>query len=191
MIIDPIDGSLNAKRGLPTTRCRSPWPTATTMADVAFGFVHDFGPGEQWWAWRGEGAWLDGERLDPALAERRARDGRLEVLGDRVGRPALDRSARSSDLGDGATGCARWARSPRRCARWPPPASTAWSRCGAAAAVDAAAGQLIVREAGGLVSFPGLRRPARRTAGREPHSRRVVAARSPETLAQLADGSPA
>ena len=52
-----------------------------TMADVAFGFVHDFGPGEEWWAWRGEGAWLDGVPLDPTLAERRGRDGRLEVLG--------------------------------------------------------------------------------------------------------------
>ena len=43
-----------------------------TVADVVFGFVHDFGAGEEFWAWRGQGAWLDGrsrlsgpQRLDP------------------------------------------------------------------------------------------------------------------------------
>ncbi len=51
------------------------------MADVAFGFVHDFGAREQWWARRGEGAWRDGVPLDPTLPERRSRDGRLELLG--------------------------------------------------------------------------------------------------------------
>jgi dephospho-CoA kinase len=34
------------------------------MDDVAFAFVYDFGPAEEWWARRGEGAWLDGDRLD-------------------------------------------------------------------------------------------------------------------------------
>jgi myo-inositol-1(or 4)-monophosphatase len=33
------------------------------MADVTFGFVHDFGSGEEWTAARGGGAWLNGERL--------------------------------------------------------------------------------------------------------------------------------
>src|ERR1700748_2282639 len=81
VVIDPIDGSLNAKRGIPSYALSIAVADGETMADVPFGFVHDFGPGEQWWAWRGEGAWLDGERLDPTLDERRGRDGRLEVLG--------------------------------------------------------------------------------------------------------------
>ena len=33
------------------------------MRDVVFGFVHDFGSGEEWTATRGGGAWLNGERL--------------------------------------------------------------------------------------------------------------------------------
>ena len=51
-------------------------------------------------------------------------------------------------------------------------------------AVDAAAGQLIVREAGGVVAFTGLRRPARRSARsraalagrRRAHARRALRA---------------
>src|ERR1700716_475574 len=81
VIIDPIDGSLNAKRGIPHHALSIAVADGQTMADGAFAFVFDFGPGEEWWARRGEGAWLDGNRLDPSLNERRGRDGRLEVLG--------------------------------------------------------------------------------------------------------------
>ena len=95
VVIDPIDGSVNAKRGLPHYRAvRSRSPTAATMADVVFGFVQDFGPDEEWVAWRGGGAQLDGVPLDPSLGERRTADGKLEVLGDRVRRPALGRPVR-------------------------------------------------------------------------------------------------
>ena len=81
VIIDPIDGSLNAKRGISHHALSVAVADGPTMADVAFAFVYDFGPSEEWWARRGEGAWLDGERIDPSLPERRGRDGRLEVLG--------------------------------------------------------------------------------------------------------------
>ncbi len=81
MIIDPIDGSLNAKRGISHHALSIAVADGATMDDVAFGFVYDFGPAEEWWARRGEGAWLDGERLDRSLGERRGRDGKLEVLG--------------------------------------------------------------------------------------------------------------
>ena len=50
--------------------------------------------------------------------------------------------------------------------------------------VDAAAGQLIVREAGGLVSFPWCDEPLGAPLDADPSSP-VIAARSPETLAQL------
>src|SRR5579884_2903817 len=81
VIIDPIDGSLNAKRGISHHALSIAVADGETMADVVFAYVYDFGPREEWWARRGEGAWLDGERLDPRLGERRGRDGRLEVLG--------------------------------------------------------------------------------------------------------------
>src|ERR1017187_914617 len=81
VIIDPIDGSLNAKRGISHYALSVAVADGETMNDVAFGFVHDFGPSEEWWARRGEGAWLNGNRLDPTLGEGRGRGGRLEVLG--------------------------------------------------------------------------------------------------------------
>ena len=44
VIIDPIDGSLNAKRGLPHHALSIAVADGDTMADVVFAFVHDFGP---------------------------------------------------------------------------------------------------------------------------------------------------
>src|SRR5262249_39413681 len=66
VIIDPIDGSLNAKRGASHFALSIAVADGGTAADVAFAFVHDFGAREQWWADRGQGAFLNGERLDPS-----------------------------------------------------------------------------------------------------------------------------
>jgi len=52
-------------------------------------------------------------------------------------------------------------------------------------AVDCAAAQLIVREAGGLVRFPGMDDPLGAPLDLEPRAP-VVAARTPEALDQLA-----
>ncbi|MFZ0343367.1 MAG: inositol monophosphatase family protein [Gaiellaceae bacterium] len=63
VVIDPIDGSLNAKRGIPFFSLSIAVAEGETMDDVVFGFVHDFGSRVEWTARRGEGAWLDGEPL--------------------------------------------------------------------------------------------------------------------------------
>jgi myo-inositol-1(or 4)-monophosphatase len=62
-VVDPIDGSLNAKRGIPFFSLSIAVAEGETMGDVVFGFVHDFGSREEWTARRGEGAWLNGEPL--------------------------------------------------------------------------------------------------------------------------------
>src|SRR3712207_7000891 len=67
VVVDPIDGSLNAKRGLPHHCVSIAVAEGPTMADVTFGFVQDFGPHEEWVAWRGMGATLNGLPLDPRL----------------------------------------------------------------------------------------------------------------------------
>src|SRR4051812_7686839 len=81
VVIDPIDGSVNAKRGLPHHALSVAVAHGTTMADVVFGFVQDFGPDEEWVAWRGRGASVNGLALDPMLGERRTRHGKLELVG--------------------------------------------------------------------------------------------------------------
>ena len=75
VVIDPIDGSLNAKRGIPFFSLSIAVADGETMNDVQFAYVYDFGSGEEWTARRGEGAFLDGEPLGP----QRPKD-RIELL---------------------------------------------------------------------------------------------------------------
>jgi myo-inositol-1(or 4)-monophosphatase len=63
VVVDPVDGSVNAKRGIPFFSFSLAVAEGPTMADVVFGFVHDFGTGEEWTAERGRGAFLNGEPL--------------------------------------------------------------------------------------------------------------------------------
>ena len=183
VVVDPIDGSLNAKRALPHHAISVAVADGPTMADVAFGYVYDFGPREEWVARRGAGAMLDGDPLDPGLGERRNRAGKLEVIGLESADPRW--IAEVADL------------LPQHAARVRALGSIAITLCQVAAArldgmftikrtraVDAAAGQLIVREAGGHVAFPGFDNPLGAPLDVVAHSP-VVAARSAATLAAL------
>ena len=62
--VDPIDGSINAKRGIPFFSFSLAVAEGATMDDVVFGYVHDFGTGEEWTAERGRGAFLDRQPLE-------------------------------------------------------------------------------------------------------------------------------
>ncbi|HLH65072.1 MAG TPA: inositol monophosphatase family protein [Solirubrobacteraceae bacterium] len=183
VIVDPIDGSLNAKRDACHYALSLAVADGETMADVTFGFVHDFGSGEQWWAARGEGARRDGGMLDPAAGERRTRAGLLELVGVEAADPRW--------LAGSAARLAQCAHRVRALG------TIAATLCQVAAArydgmvtlrpcrgVDAAAGQLIVREAGGLVAFCECDLPlgAPLDAAQGSH---LVAARTPRALEQL------
>jgi len=63
VVLDPIDGSINAKRGLPFFSLSVAVAEGGTMDDVVFGYVYDFGSSEEWTAERGGGAKLNGAAL--------------------------------------------------------------------------------------------------------------------------------
>ena len=183
VVIDPIDGSTNAKRGLTHHALSIAVADGPTMADVAFGYVLDLGPEEEWWAHRGEGAFLDGARLDPP-GERRNASGRLELVAIESASPRwlaaagdeLERTAgRVRAIGSIAIALCQVA------ACRVDGMATLW-KC---RAVDAAAAQLVVRESGGLVAFTEGEGPLTAPLDLEPRSP-VVAARTPEALAELA-----
>jgi myo-inositol-1(or 4)-monophosphatase len=75
VVVDPIDGSLNAKRGIPFFSVSIAFADGERMDDVFFGYVYDFGTGEEWVGRRGGGATLNGE----ALGAVRPKD-RIEIL---------------------------------------------------------------------------------------------------------------
>jgi myo-inositol-1(or 4)-monophosphatase len=150
VVIDPIDGSLNAKRRLPFYSLSIAVAEGDDMASVSFGYVTNFPTGEEWWASSGGGACFDGEPLNGGAGS----DARLEILGVESANPRL--------VAAGADALAATEAHRLRMI-----GSIALSLCFVASArfdgmlslrparsVDAAAGQLIVREAGGAVAFP-------------------------------------
>jgi myo-inositol-1(or 4)-monophosphatase len=62
-VIDPIDGSLNARRTVPSHSLSIALATGDTLADVELGYVYDFGASEEFVALRGGGAKLNGREI--------------------------------------------------------------------------------------------------------------------------------
>jgi myo-inositol-1(or 4)-monophosphatase len=149
VVVDPIDGSLNAKRGLPSACVSIAVASGPSMPDVEVGYVAELDRPREWWAVRGEGAWCDDRALPPL------EPGPLEVLGLETARPRLVAGAADAILAVEAR-------------RLRVLGSVALSLCMVAAgkldamvtlrdirSVDVAAAQLIVHEVGGAVALPG------------------------------------
>ncbi|MGH2980858.1 MAG: inositol monophosphatase family protein [Solirubrobacterales bacterium] len=149
VVVDPIDGSLNVRRTLPSHSLSLAVASGDSMSDVQFGYVYDFGAGEEFIARRGGGATLDGE---PLSGPPPASDRPLEILGLEAAKPALmgplvealaDEVYRLRVVGSLAITLCYVA-----AARFDGMLSLRPAR-----SVDVAAAQLIAREAGAAVAF--------------------------------------
>ena len=78
VILDPLDGSVNAKQGIPLSAVMLSLADGPSVADVRVGWTLNIVSGERWHAVRGAGAYRNGARLAPLPARRR---GRIDVLG--------------------------------------------------------------------------------------------------------------
>jgi myo-inositol-1(or 4)-monophosphatase len=147
VVIDPIDGSLNARRTIPSFAVSIAVSSGPSMADVEFGFVHDFGADEEFVARRGEGAQLNGA---PARVAPEAE--RLEVVGIESAEPEWSLPALEALAGKvfrlRVVGAIAISAAYVAAGRFDAMLSLRSCR-----SVDAAAAQLIVREAGGFVAF--------------------------------------
>ena len=178
VVVDPIDGSQNAERGIPYFCLSVAVADGETMDDVFFGYVYDFGANEEWRATRGEGAFLD----DRPLTDRPKDE--IEFLSIEATRAALvhDRLRVLAPLTDRVR--VMGAQALTFC-------HLAGGRTDAVAvlrpsrAVDYAAGQLLVRERGlaiELIDDPPLGSAPLDLVGRS----RIVAAANDELVARLA-----
>jgi myo-inositol-1(or 4)-monophosphatase len=179
VVVDPIDGSLNAKRGINFFSLSIAVASGPTMGDVDFGFVHDFGTEEEWTATRGAGARLDGQLLDAELPKER-----IEILAFEATRTAsvaekaaavVDLAYRLRIMGSLALSLCHLAagRVDAVCSLKP------------ARSVDIAAAQLLVRERGLAIDLPDA--PPFDSAPLDVEGRsRVVAAGTPELCRKLA-----
>lgn len=185
VVVDPIDGSLNAKRGIAHHALSIAVADGPAMSDVAFGYVHDLGVGEEWHAVRGGGAHRDGAPLGELPAERRTAEGRLEVVALEsaapwrlaAAAPALEQTVhRVRAIGAIAIALCQVAGG----------RVDAMASLGRCRSVDAAAAQLIVREAGAQVAFPGFADPLGAPLAELAAQSHVVAALTAAGLAQAA-----
>jgi myo-inositol-1(or 4)-monophosphatase len=179
VVLDPIDGSINAKRGIPFFALSVAVADGPAMEDVLFGYVYDFGTGEEWTAERGNGGRLNGRVLGAVKPK-----DRIEILSLEATETEL--VARHAP---GVVGLAHRLRIM---------GSLALSLCHLAAgrvdavcslkgarAVDIAAAQLLVRECGLAIDLPDARPFAAAPLDLEGRSR-VVAAGTASVCQELA-----
>jgi myo-inositol-1(or 4)-monophosphatase len=178
VVCDPIDGSLNAKRGIPFFSLSLAVASGPRMEDVELGFVHDYGTNEEWVARRGQGAFLDGRPLDgPGPKERveilSFEATRTDLVAERVA-AMVGLAYRTRIMGSLALSLCHLAAGRMDAVVSLKPARS----------VDIAAAQLLVRERGLAIDLPEA--PPFGAAPLDLAARsRVVAAATPELCAEL------
>jgi myo-inositol-1(or 4)-monophosphatase len=182
VVVDPIDGSLNAKRGLPVYALSVAVADGPAMADVALGYVYDFGTGEEWIARRGGGATVNGAPLGATRPLERLQLVALEATRPEHLAPAAEAmtgvAERVRVLGSLALALCHLADGRLD--------AVASLRPRGARAIDIAAGQLLVREAGAAVALPDAPEPFGEAPLDLVGRSRIVAARDEAAVARVA-----
>jgi myo-inositol-1(or 4)-monophosphatase len=180
VVVDPIDGSRNAKRRTPGYSVSIAVADGPMIGDVTFAYVHDLVLDEDWHAVAGHGALLNDRPL-PRLAI----DADLELLALEMTRPELVTESAAAIAATGAD-------------RLRALGSVALALCWVAAgrydgfatlstcrSVDFAAGQLIAAEAGAIVAMPDAAGDRARTPLDLSARTRVFAAANARLLERL------
>jgi myo-inositol-1(or 4)-monophosphatase len=179
VVVDPIDGSVNAKRGIPFFSFSLAVAEGATMEDVVFGYVYDFGTGEEWTAERGKGAFLGGAQLGAVSPK-----DRIEILSleGTTTAAVAEKVPRVLGLADRVRVMGSLALSLCHLANGRVDAVCSLKE---ARSVDIAAAQLLLRECG--IAIELFEDPPFASAPLDLVTRsRVVAAASPELVAALA-----
>jgi len=176
VVIDPIDGSLNVRRTLPSHSLSIAIASAPNMAAVEFGYVFDFGPGEEFWAQSEAGSFRNDEQIMVVPSEG------LEVVGVEGAEPSaiipILEGLKGKMYRLRCVGSLAITLSYVGCNRFDGMVTPHPSR-----SVDVAAAQLIAREAG---AFVALGEDGLSEVGFELDQRfSVTAANSPEGLKTL------
>ena len=148
VVIDPIDGSLNARRTIPLHSVSIAVAEGYTMADVTLGYVYEFGAGEEFVAT------IDGDSLLAGRPLQVSKGEGLEVIALEATKP--ERVLKAAETLQGLAYRIRV------------PGSIAVALCYVASgrydgmittrncrSVDAAAGQLVAQRAGAALEFAG------------------------------------
>jgi myo-inositol-1(or 4)-monophosphatase len=151
VLVDPVDGSLNAKQGVPLYGLMLAVLDGPAVSDALAGLVMNLATGQSWAALRGQGAWRDTERLQVL---QRSNPGRIELLGLestpralRAAQPLVERAAKIRILGSMALSMSLVASGGLDVFAAPMPVRV----------FDMAASLLLLREAGGVATtFEGL-----------------------------------
>lgn len=145
VLVDPVDGSLNAERGVPVFGLMLAVLDGPNVEDTFAGFVLNLNTGETWTAIRDEGGWREGR---PLIAQHPGRD-RIELLGLEstpraltAARPLVERASKIRILGSMALSLAHTAAGGFDAFCAPLPIRL----------FDTAASLLILREAGGVAT---------------------------------------
>jgi myo-inositol-1(or 4)-monophosphatase len=145
VLVDPIDGSNNAKTGIPFFSTSIALLNGDTLSTLAVGYIINLASGDEYWALRGQGAYRNGSRIRTPATDA------ITIVAFEASNPAKDlprifpllyHAKRTRCFGSTALDLAHLASG----------GISVFATATASRAFDYAAGMLIVEEADGVIT---------------------------------------